>query len=289
LNAVVLFRAPVWWGVAVVALSFLIPSLVLLVVEQEVGFMMILAVPMVGVLGLVLSLVLGLIGRERAWTRTASHTAAITMTAVWSVAMVALREWDAWQLLPVVFVITWVFAMLAAMVGWNVGDMIRGALGKPGAADLYAPAVADALPMHERTTERYDWLAEADPYLADTVVEAVRGATAHGERLLAAVPAVQINRLWNLPIGVAVTDHHVVIVPVTMRGRPDGPPTALHAADLTAVAMRPGPSGDVVTVSASGGNSFRFALAFEERELAGSGGVDSVRSWLRDHSPRPAD
>jgi hypothetical protein len=274
------------WGVALVALSFLVPSLVLLVVEQEVGFMMVLAVPLVGVFGLVLSLGLGLIGRERALTRTASHTAAAAMTVVWLVAMVAAREWDGWQLLPVVLVITWVFAMLAAVVGWNVGDVIRGALAKPGAAELYAPAVADALPMHERTTERHDWLSDAHPYLADTVVEAVRGATARDERLLAAVPAVQLNRLWNLPIGVAVTDHQLIIVPVTMRGRPDGPPVAVNAHDLTAVSVRPDASGDVVTVSASTGHTLRFALAFEHRELAGEGGVGTVRAWLHDHVPR---
>jgi hypothetical protein len=274
------------WGVALVALSFLVPSLVLLVVEQEVGFMMILAVPLVGVFGLVLSLGLGLIGRERALTRTASHTAAATMTVVWLVAMVAAREWDGWQLLPVVLVITWVFAMLAAVVGWNVGDMIRGALAKPGAAELFAPAVADALPMHERTTERNDWLSDAHPYLADTVVEAVRGATARDERLRAAVPAVRLNRLWNLPIGVAVTDHQLIIVPVTMRGRPDGPPVAVNAHDLTAVSVRPGASGDVVTVSAGTGHTLRFALAFVHRDLAGEGGVGTVRAWLRDHTPR---
>jgi hypothetical protein len=281
----VLVRAPVRWGVAIVALSFLVPSIVLLVVEQEIGFMMILAVPLAGVFGLVLSLGLGLIGRERALPRTASHTAAATMTVVWLVAMLAAREWDAWQLLPVVFVATWVLAMFASVVGWNVGDMIRGALVKPGAAELFAPAVADAVPMRERTTERHDWLSDAHPYLADTVVEVVSGVTTRDERLLAAVPAVRLNRLWHLPIGVAVTDRQLIIVPVTMRGRLDGSPITVSAHDLTAAAIRPGTWGDVVTVSTATGRSLRFELAFEQRDLAGEGGLGTVRTWLHDHAP----
>lgn len=283
-NATVTLRAPVWWAVAVVALSFGLPSLVLLLATGEFGAMIVLAVPMVGAFTLVVASVVGLLGHDRSWTRTASFTSAAVMMLVWLVVMVAAGRWDAWLLLPAVFAVTWVFATLAAMIGWNGGDAVRRALGRPGAADLFAPATAADAPLWERTTDRYDWLADADPYLADTVVEAVRSRAVVGEEIRAAVPAVALGRWWSRPLGVAVTDRRLVLVPVTIRGRADGEPVSILPTEIDTVSVRT--ADDAVTVTTVDGGWFRFALPFTDRSFVGD--VDTVLAWLRAHQPPDA-